>query len=152
MPRKRATARRRPAIRCSWSNRCKRRPSINVDPGERYCKTHAKWLADTLVGNFVKERDNWRCVHCGSSDSPQWAHVISRGAPYIRYDPENSFCLAVSCHQNFTLKPAAWNVWVELNYPGLWTRLVHREIEGERRGGSVDVAGIIEAFRAVPAA
>lgn len=170
--------RKRPAVRCSWSNRCKRRPTVFVDvsveesvvetplrsigailhspvstvtAAERYCKTHATIVADTLVGNFVKARDGWACVHCGRTDSPQWAHIISRGARYIRYNPENSVCLAAACHQMFTLKPAAWAVFVEDRWPGRWTRLIHDEIDGERNGGHVDIAAIIEVYRGVAA-
>lgn len=155
--RKKTKPRKRPANPCSWSNRCRTRPSVTVDEETRYCKTHAKRVADQYVGLFVKERDNWTCQvpHCrrtAHTAQIQWAHIISRGAPYIRYDPENAIALCAGSHQAFTLAPARWDIFLARNYPGLRDRLALREAEGEASGASVDLGAIIRDYRAKVAA
>jgi hypothetical protein len=149
--------RKRPTKPCSWSNRCYRRPSVIVSEDERYCKTHAKDVADRYVGLFVKERDRWTCQNhqCQATHHTaqiQWAHIISRGAPYIRYDPENSIALCARCHQAFTVAPARWDIFLARRYPGLRDKLALLEATHEASGHSVDLAEIITYYRAKVAA
>ena len=152
LPRKRPTPRKRPAARCAWSNRCKRRPSIVIDENERLCRTHATWTADKLVGDYVKARDRYRCWNCGETENLQWAHILSRGARYVRWDPRNAVTLDSKCHQHFTLKPAVWAVWLEDRLAGVYTTMVREEAAGQRSGHSVDIAEVIRTYRAKAAA
>ncbi len=152
MPRKKAKPKKRPANPCSWSSRCKRPAPVVVTETERYCKTHAKLTADTLVGTYVKHVRDLECVSCGTTENLQWAHIRSRGATTIRWfvgppAPGNSVALCAREHQFYTLKPAEWDKYVEKNWPGLWTQLVHLEIELLRQGNTVDVAEVIRDFR-----
>lgn len=149
---KRTTPRRKSATRCDYSNRCPRRPTVTVSETERLCKTHAKWIADKLVGDFVKTRDGC-CWNCGARDKGlQWAHIISRSALHIRWNPLNAVSLDAGCHQRFTLNPATWAVWTEEHAPGLWARLVAIEAAGQASGESVDLAAIINEYRGRAAA
>lgn len=153
MPRRRATPRRRkPARRCSWSNRCPTRQlRVRVSDEEWYYIKHGRIVADKLVGDFVKARYR-RCLECGTTEDLEWAHLHSRGMRWIQYDPENSVALCRGHHFRFTNDSAAWSVWVEVRFPGLWTTLLHREIAGLRSGASVDVAEVIRNFRGRAAA
>lgn len=143
---KRPTKRRSTGPRCTWSNRCKRRVSVVLTNDERYCNTHALVRADQAVGAFVKARDG-RCLACGTKNDLEWAHIISRGARYIRWDPENSVALCRGCHFRFTRAPARWAVWVEEFEAGLLSKLAQREAAGQRSGESIDVADVIVRFR-----
>jgi len=131
---------------CSWG-RCRSATARVVLAGdERYCVAHARKVADKLVGDAVKLRDR-RCVSCGATESLQYAHVHSRGMRYIQYDLDAALTLCSGCHYKYTMRPALWSVFVEENYSGLWTRLLHREMAGIRRGDSVDLAEVIRTFR-----
>ena len=60
-------------------------------------KTLVKKL-DKLVGDFVKLRDDYRCVQCGSTDKPSWGHLFSRRSYSTRWDLENSYCQCWPCN------------------------------------------------------
>lgn len=125
--------------------RCKRRASVHL-ADSALCRTHAVALADKLVADAVKSRDR-RCLSCGATERLQWAHIISRQATYIRWDPENSIALCARCHHRFTLRPGEWAAWVESRWPGRLSELARRQAEGEARGGHVDIAEVIRAYR-----
>jgi 5-methylcytosine-specific restriction endonuclease McrA len=137
---------------CAWGRCASATARIKVADDERYCVRHGRWIADKLVGDWVKRRDG-ACQSCfGTPD--QWAHIVSRGARYIQYEvgptsytPGNSIALCAPCHYRFTNQPAQWAVFVEKRWPGLHTRLIHKEIDGEYHGNSVDLAAIIVEYR-----
>lgn len=119
-----------------------------VGPDERLCVTHAKRIADKLVGDYVKNRDGV-CQNCGTDRNLQWAHIVSRGAPYIRWDLHNAMALCSRCHTNFTIKNHLWIIFLEERSPGLLARLARTEAECEKIGSGIDVAEIIRTFRKV---
>jgi len=144
--------RRTRTLWCSWGHWVSRLVVI-VAPDETYCRSHGARIADGIVGRVVKVRDG-RCVACGSGRSIEeleWAHVHVRGARYIRWDPENAVALCHGCHAWYGEHPRDWRAFIERRSPGLWTRLVHREIAGERSGASIDVAEVIRRFRVAAA-
>jgi hypothetical protein len=148
-PIKRKSAKRKTTPKlCDWSNRCKRRAPVIVSETERYCRSHAREMADRAAREFVLKRDWWTCQNC-SSGAPglQWAHVISRGARYIRHEPNNAMALCGKCHLNFTLKPALWSVWLATNRPGLHDRMALLEAAGQRSGHTIDLAQVIRDYR-----
>jgi hypothetical protein len=139
---------------CAWSNRCKRRAPVVLDERERYCKPHAKRLADNLVGLFVKTRDAYTCQACFKAApgvAIQWAHIITRGAPYIRWlvapYPGNSIALCQGCHYAYTQNEGNWRRFIDRRWVGHRDRLERIEADGERAGNSVDVADIIREYR-----
>ena len=144
----RTPARRSVGTSCAFL-RCKtKRAPIIVGPDERYCDKHATRIADGAFGDHVRTRDP-RCVACGRDDiGVQCAHVVTRGARFIRWDAENAVGLCARCHFAYTKRPAAWLAFVEREYPGRLQRLLRRENHGERIGGSVDVAEVIRGYRA----
>jgi hypothetical protein len=50
-------------------------------------------------------------------------------------------------HTFYTENPKLWRSFIESQFPGLWTRLVHREIALERVGAGVDIAAVIRGVR-----
>ena len=137
--RRRAAKPKRRGTVCEF-NRCKRRPrAIGL------CATHLERRAEKAVGDFVRARDGV-CVSCGSPGPLDWAHIVSRGARYVKFDPSNSCALCRPCHYRYTRSPASWAVFVETHWPGRMSEMAQREAGGQRRGGHVDLAGVIAAF------
>ena len=66
--------------------------------------------ADKLVSQYARLLG--RCEWCGSIESLNWSHGVTRGWGSLRYEGRNWACLCASCHrkvdQNFTFK---WQVW-----------------------------------------
>ena len=103
--------------------------------------------ADRMVRSFVLRRDG-RCLMCGTEEKLEWCHIISRGAPYIRWEPTNAVTLCHRDHMWFTAHPAAFKDWVRDRYgPDRWDDLLRMEAERERRGDHVDIAAVIRGFR-----
>lgn len=154
--RKRATPRTRKTVaRCAWSNRCtETRLSVVVSLKEAYCHTHGVAVLDDLVRAFVKRRDG-RCLRCGRKPPEvvlHWSHLISRGAPYLRWDLENSVAHCAGCHYHLTVKASAMELWIEQWQPGLKQKLTRREAAAEARGGHLPIAVLIRRFRRLEAA
>ena len=63
----------------------------------------AKGKATKLHAAIV--RDHASCQSCGSTNSLQCAHIISRKYSHTRTDLGNAFCLCASCHAYFTDHP-----------------------------------------------
>lgn len=149
LARKPRKKRRKIVPRCDVRG-CTRIAPIVMDTLEAWCKTHAKREADKLARQFVLDRDAWTCQRCGSGGAgvAQWAHILSRSALAIRWDPDNSLVLCARCHQFFTLRPIDWQDWVDERYPGRWDLLRARRRNAEARGDKPDYAQIISDLRA----
>ncbi len=70
---------------------------------------------DTLVSQYVRERDNWTCQKCGRGRESciDAAHIMARRHKATRYDPENLLSLCRECHSYFTAHPLYFAVWVK---------------------------------------
>jgi 5-methylcytosine-specific restriction endonuclease McrA len=67
---------------------------------------------DRIARALVFQRDHATCVACGSTQYPQWAHIVSRGYWRTRWLEENAVVLCRRCHKKFTEDPAGWDLWV----------------------------------------
>lgn len=154
--RKAVAKRRRPAVRCSWSDRCKKRPDVVISETERYCHGHATMTADALVGTFVKERDGWRCQlrsfngrPC-SSEQVYWCHLIPKGRYHAtRWIPLNAVAGCAGHHKAFDEAPLEKDDWCEQR---LGVAQWHDLKVQARRVKSVDVVEVIAFYRTVAAA
>ena len=106
-----------------------------------------KALADRVVGDWVRDRDGHACQLCHIQGRMDWAHIHGRGAPYIRYDPDNSLALCRTHHDFFGANPDDFKHWIELRRPGMWDELLRREAAGERSGHKVDLDEVVRLFR-----
>lgn len=119
LAKKRAKPRRKPAARCDYSTRCKRRPSVVISADERMCSTHATWTADKLVGDFVRRRDG-RCMLVDFNANPcyepatlYWAHLIPKGRyPQGRYIATNAVAACLRHHESFDHSPLEKDEWI----------------------------------------
>lgn len=139
--------RKRPKL-CSWPYSCRAVwVPIVISDTEVYCRRHGYKIADAVTSQVVRERDG-ECVYCGSPGPLDAAHVLVRGNHYARYSLEGLVALCREHHEHFGGHPNEWRDFIDWRYPGVWTRLVHAEIDGERYGGTVDLAEVITDMRA----
>jgi 5-methylcytosine-specific restriction endonuclease McrA len=88
-------------------------------PIRRKAKRKAKLHdADKLFSTYIRTRDDWACVRCGSPVMPQCAHLHSRAYRAIRWNPDNATTLCKGCHVLFTHRPIEWADWCEERWPG----------------------------------
>lgn len=74
--------------------------------------------ADRLFSQYIRGRDGWACIRCGSPFSPQCAHLVSRRYRATRWTPENATTLCQKCHLKYTYDPLAWESFCEERWPG----------------------------------
>jgi len=55
-------------------------------------------ILDSLCSDFVRRRDGYQCVLCGSHEQPQNGHVLVRGKWGTRWDLLNQHCQCSSCN------------------------------------------------------
>lgn len=58
-----------------------------------------------------------RCEACGRTEGLQHAHIITRGALYMRYERSNALCLCAYHHRQFHDSPAMFRMFLSINYP-----------------------------------
>ena len=69
----------------------------------------AKANADRIFSRII--RLHGACENCGSTDTLQCAHWISRRYAWTRTYSLNAFCLCAGCHRWFTDHPTEWGRW-----------------------------------------
>lgn len=63
-------------------------------------------------------RQKGRCERCGSTNTLQCAHVITRVNKILRWDILNALCLCFRCHKFFWHdNPLEATQWFQLNFP-----------------------------------
>ena len=45
--------------------------------------------ADAVFSKWIRTRDNWTCIVCGTKENIQNGHLIPRGNKAVRYDEKN---------------------------------------------------------------
>ena len=93
----------------------------------------AKTASDNLFSKLI--RTAGECEHCGSSNTLQCAHWISRRYSHTRTDFDNAFCLCAGCHRWFTDHPTEFSRWA-LGRRGEET--YQRLLEASRERGKFD--------------
>jgi hypothetical protein len=68
---------------------------------------------DTWFSKCVRKRANWKCEHCGATETLQCAHLYGRRAKSVRWDGMNAVCLCFRCHHEFTANPLDFTRWLE---------------------------------------
>lgn len=101
-------------------------------------------MLDAACRAVVFERDKYRCRKSGSTEHLQWAHVYSRRYLSVRWDPDNSMCLAAREHLWWHAQPvAAAQWWLEEVGEDFHFRLRGRLLAGQK----VDRAALLDSLR-----
>jgi hypothetical protein len=78
-----------------------------------------KSKADRLFSLIIRERDK-ACRRCGTTESLQCAHIVSRRYHAVRWSLDNAIALCAGCHIYFTHRPIEWERAIEQ-----WFGLIH---------------------------
>ena len=54
--------------------------------------------ADKEFSLYIRKRDNYRCVLCGSTKQVQCGHIFSRVAYSTRWDEDNAYAQCAACN------------------------------------------------------
>lgn len=76
----------------------------------------------------VFERDNGVCIAAGIANikcgpNPQWAHVLSRRHPCLRWEEDNAMTLCGGHHLWWHHEPAMAVDWFMATFPERWRRI-----------------------------
>lgn len=79
---------------------------------------------DAIARAEVFARDDGRCIRCENPDrSVQWAHVLSRRHPCLRWEADNAMSLCAGCHLKWHHEPALSVEWYIDHFPERWRRI-----------------------------
>lgn len=67
--------------------------------------------ADKVFSFWIRTRDNFTCVVCGSKERPQCGHLIKRGKHNTRFDEKNCNCQCSSCNWFHNEYPEAYTMF-----------------------------------------
>jgi rubredoxin len=70
-----------------------------------------KKRCDILFSRFIRARDHYKCVLCGSVYMPQCGHVLSRVALATRWDYDNAFCQCAKCNMKHEYNAYPFIAW-----------------------------------------
>jgi len=89
---------------------------------------------DVASKRAAKDRDGWRCQHCGiavAGHGAHGSHVIPCGqSALLRWDLLNLLCLCFKCHRYWWhLNPLEATAWFERTYPERYAYLMQRKSE-----------------------
>jgi hypothetical protein len=77
-------------------------------------KTERKKLIkklDKVFGDYIKKRDNYTCVLCGSKERVQCGHLLTRAAYSTRWDEEGCFAQCFKCNYTHEFRPYPFYQW-----------------------------------------
>lgn len=73
-------------------------------------------LADAVFSRFIRERDQWKCVVCGSTERVQCGHLIRRGKHTVRFDETNCNAQCSRCNWKHNHFPEAYTIFFIQKY------------------------------------
>jgi len=68
---------------------------------------------DTAWSRYIRHRDGYKCVLCGSTYNVQCGHIFSRVAYSVRWDERNMFSQCSKCNWRHEYNAFPYIKWVE---------------------------------------
>ena len=109
-------------------------------------KTIIKKL-DKACGDFVKTRDAYTCVQCGSTKSPSWGHIFSRRHYATRWDLENSFCQCWSCNYRHSFDNYDYYKWFQDRFGNAKFEKLRARYKASVKFTTDDLLELLEHFK-----
>ena len=81
----------------------KRKPRIRVVPYLKLLKQ-----ADAVFSRWIRERDGWKCIVCGSTERIQCGHFVPRGRKAVRFDVVNCNAQCADCNWAHNYNPGPY--------------------------------------------
>lgn len=72
--------------------------------------------ADGAFSKFIRQRDGWKCVLCGTTENICNGHLIKRGKLTTRFDEKNCNALCTSCNYLDNHEPHHYVNWFLKKY------------------------------------
>ena len=66
---------------------------------------------DKVFSEYIRLRDGYKCVLCGSRINIQAGHLITRGKYSTRWDEDNVFAQCRSCNYRHEYQPEIYTSW-----------------------------------------
>ena len=91
-------------------------------------------ILEDAWATYIKSRDNWSCVICGSQYHPNAHHIVPREHKCYKFELDNGITLCtkhhkfsrvISAHNN----PLAFFLWLQRYYPSFYSVAVERNKE-----------------------
>lgn len=70
---------------------------------------------DRVFSKYIRARDGYRCVVCGSTAYPQCGHILSRVSYATRWDERNAACQCAACNYRHEYTPYPFIKWALAN-------------------------------------
>jgi hypothetical protein len=102
-------------------------------PRKRAKRKASMRTCDKLFSQLIRTRDDWTCRACGSAQSIQCAHLVSRRYHGTRWEPDNAVALCARDHMRWTYDPLGWEAWCDERWPGRLAALKHRALRAHAK-------------------
>lgn len=89
----------------------KRIPKIRVTPYGKLLKQ-----ADTVFSKWIRNRDGWVCICCGSTERIQCGHFVPRGRKSVRFSEVNCNAQCADCNWAHNYNPARYTLSLHHKY------------------------------------
>jgi hypothetical protein len=66
---------------------------------------------DKVFSEYIKLRDDRKCVICGTDKLPQCGHLITRSCSRLRWDPRNAACQCAGHNLQHEYRPEIFTTW-----------------------------------------
>lgn len=108
---------------------------------------------DKMARALCFDRDHDTCQRCGETTIAllQWSHVLSRRHYCIRWEPDNSKVLCMSCHCYWTNHPIEAAYWFSKKWPLRWEH-VHELLRTGKPMKDANLKELLEEIKADPPA
>jgi hypothetical protein len=103
--------------------------------------------ADKLFSKYITKEK--RCDKCGDIKSYRYdcAHIITRGALNLKYDPLNAMCLCRDCHREFHDRPKLFRIWISRKYPSRYKYLLKKKYDYKYSIATEDYETLIKKLK-----
>lgn len=101
---------------------------------------------DKVFSEYIRARDDGKCVTCGSTERPTCGHIFSRSAYSTRWDPDNAFCQCWGCNYKHEFDPYPLTEYAREFHGKKKYDEVHRRYNTPRKFPDYELEEMIEKF------
>ena len=105
---------------------------------------------DRIFSFYIRTRDGWKCVTCGSTDreSLQCGHLFSRISYNTRWDERNAYCQCSGCNFRHEHDPGPLTSYFLSLYSSREYQKLYNESHKQRHFYNYDLIKLIDYYKA----
>lgn len=108
-------------VYCSYE--CSKKNTLKKQKTKSREKTKVRLTREKAWATEVKERADWKCEYCGTTENLNAHHIFSRNKRSVKFDIENGICICAKHHvfsSDFSAHktPTEFTIWV-IEYRGM---------------------------------